>query len=104
MDIATEFKSNNGSTLRDALEGLARDANTLSEYAHGFRHEFINKFAVLEGTQMLMSERMEAFGEQLGEVKSQVNNVAGEVTEVKSDVAELKSMVDRRAEPRKDTP
>lgn len=93
LSIAEQFKANGGSSLRDTLEQLGRDANELSQYAHGFRHEFVNKFTVLEGNQLLQAERLAALGAEVSEIK---DDLAG----VKNDVGEVKTMVDRREEPR----
>lgn len=86
LSIAEEFRANGGSSLKDALTELARDAKTLSDYAHGFRHEFVNKFAVLEGNHLLLAEK--------------VDGLSDEVAGVKTDVAEVKHIVDRREDPR----
>lgn len=86
LSIAEEFKANGGSSLRDSIDTIAREGAALSEYAHGFKHDFANKLTVVAGHQELLTERVDALAEAVETVKGQV--------------AEVKQMVDRRGDTR----
>lgn len=86
LSIAEEFKANGGSSLRDSIDTIAREGEALSAYAHGFKHDFANRLAVVAGHQELLTERVDA--------------LSVEVRAVKDDVAEVKTIVDSRKEPR----
>jgi predicted glycoside hydrolase/deacetylase ChbG (UPF0249 family) len=93
LSIAKEFKANNGSSLRDTLEALAKDAKELSQYAHGFKHDFVNRLTVLDGRQELLADKVDTLGTEVALVK-------GELGTVKDDVQEVRAIVDSRRHPR----
>lgn len=79
LDIAREFRGNNGSTLRDVIDHIAQEGAELNAYAHGFKHDFVNKLMVIDGRLELVEEKVDVFI---------------------SDLAEVRKIVDRREEPR----
>lgn len=86
LDIAKEFKANHGSSLRDVLDRLSHDAKDLSEYAHGFKHDFVDRFTVVLGNQDLMAEHLD--------------ELTREMAIVKADIANVKAIIDSRKHPR----
>lgn len=75
MDIAQEFRSNGGSSLRDIIEDLRADASILSDYAHNTKHDTVNRLTVVAGHQDLLMEEVAEIKTDVAAMKEDLNAV-----------------------------
>ncbi len=79
VQIADEFRPNNGHSLHDVITQMRDDGRTLTAYAHDAKHQTVNRLIVVECKQALLAEQVDG---------------------LKQDVAGIMAILDRRSEPR----
>lgn len=59
VSIADEFRADSGNSLRDVIDTMQTMGASLQTYTHDFKHDLVEKLAVVSGNQDLIFEQIE---------------------------------------------